>query len=220
MNSSAHKIQVSESIGEVTTLMNTGVDAWCAITLAHGAGAGMTHSFMSSLAGELASRGVTTLRFNFPFSEAKKKRPDFAPVAEKTVEAALQYLKEYVAPLPVFASGKSFGGRMSSQYLSKHKVVGIEGIVFFGFPLHPANAPAIERAEHLKAVNKPMLFLQGTRDALARPDLIEGVCSSLTNTELQTFEGADHAFMRGKQMLVPQLAEAAVAWLSRHCGKN
>jgi predicted alpha/beta-hydrolase family hydrolase len=220
MESTMHKIRVSDSIGEVSALMNAGADAWCALTLAHGAGAGMTHSFMSSLAGELASRGVTTLRFNFPFTEAKKKRPDFAPVAEKAIEAALGYLKQNVASLPVYASGKSFGGRMSSQYLSKHNEAAVDGIVFFGFPLHAANEPSVVRAEHLKTVNKPMLFLQGTRDTLARLDLIESVCNSLTETELQTFEGADHAFMRGKQVLVPQLAEAAVAWLKRHCGKN
>ena len=120
------------------------------------------------------------------------------------------------APLPVFASGKSFGGRMSSQYLSKHQNAQAKGIVFFGFPLHPAGQPAVARAEHLYSVSKPMLFLQGTRDALARLDLVEEVCNSLKQTELQTFEGADHSFMRGKQILVPQLADAAAAWLRSH----
>ena len=217
MQTTSYKIHVSETIGDVSAIMNVADDPMCTITLAHGAGAGMTHSFMSSLAKELASRGVNTLRFNFPFIEAKKKRPDFAPVAERTIEAVIQFAGDLTPAQPLFASGKSFGGRMSSQHLSKQDQTRVKGLVFFGFPLHPANEPAVTRAEHLKNVSLPMLFLQGTKDALARLDLIQDVCSSLASAELQTFEGADHAFMRGKKPLVAELADAASSWLQKQC---
>src|SRR5690349_4070021 len=155
MQTTSYKIHVSETIGDVSAIMNVADDPMCTITLAHGAGAGMTHSFMSSLAKELASRGVSTLRFNFPFIEAKKKRPDFAPVAERTVEAVIQFAGDLTPAQPLFSSGKSFGGRMSSQHLSKQEQTRVRGLVFFGFPLHPANEPAVARAEHLKNVSLP-----------------------------------------------------------------
>jgi predicted alpha/beta-hydrolase family hydrolase len=216
MDTVDYKIVVSNSIGEVSAIMNTTADAWCTLTLAHGAGADMTHPFMLSLATELSARGINVLRFNFPFTEAKKKRPDFAPVAEKTVEAVIRFALAQASALPLFVSGKSFGGRMSSQHLAKHAAAGVRGLVFFGFPLHAAGEPAISRADHLTSIEVPMLFLQGTRDALARLDLIQGVCESLPLAELQTFEGSDHAFKRGKKSFLPELTDAAEAWLKRH----
>lgn len=213
----AHQISVSDGIGEVSALINDAPDPFCLLTLAHGAGAGMGHGFMSSLAHELSLRGVTTVRFNFPFTEAGKKRPDFAPVAEKTIDAALRFARTHAPGLPLYASGKSFGGRMTSQLLSKSNVNDVKGIIFFGFPLHPAGQPSITRGEHLGDVRVPMLFLQGTKDALARLDLVKGVDESLPLSELQTFEGADHAFMRGKKSLVNELADAAALWLRNHC---
>ena len=109
---------------------------------------------------------------------------------------------------------------MTSQYLSKHAASGVKGLVFFGFPLHPMGDPGVSRAEHLKTVDVPMLFLQGTKDTLARLDLIEGVSDSLPLAKLQTFEGSDHAFMRGKKSFVPELADAAALWLRRQCEEN
>ena len=215
-----HKIVVSNSIGEVSATMDTATDAWCTLTLAHGAGADMNHLFMSSLAIQLASRGINVLRFNFPFTEAKKKRPDVAPVAEKTIEAAIRFALSQTPALPLFAAGKSFGGRMSSQYLSRNADVDVRGLVFFGFPLHAAGAPAVARAEHLNNIKVPMLFLQGTRDALAQLDLMQGVCESLPSAEIQTFEGSDHAFKRGKKSFIPELTEAAEGWLKRHVQKD
>lgn len=212
-----YKIPVSESIGEVSAIANHAPDSWCMMTIAHGAGAGMNHSFMSALASSLTSYGVSTLRFNFPFTEAKKKRPDFAPVAEKTIESAMQFALSLAPAQPLFVSGKSFGGRMSSQYLSKHHESKVKGLVFFGFPLHAPGDPGVKRAEHLSTVKVPMLFLQGTKDTLARLELIEEVCGALPLAELQTFEGSDHAFMRGKKSFVPELAEAAAHWLKRRC---
>jgi predicted alpha/beta-hydrolase family hydrolase len=185
------------------------------MTLAHGAGAGMNHPFMVSLANSLAESGVATLRFNFPSTEHKKGRPDMPAVAHKTIEAAILKAHELFPSVPLFVSGKSFGGRMSSQYLSAHPNPEVKGIIFFGFPLHPPGKPSVERAEHLKDVKVPMLFLQGTRDELATLDLIESVCSSLPNAHLVKIEGANHMFKAGKQDTVPILANAAHDWMKK-----
>ncbi len=210
-------IHVSESIGDVSAVSLIPGNTWCFTTLAHGAGAGMEHSFMKELSAAFASHGVATLCFNFPFIEAKKRRPDFPAVAEKTIAAALDHAAGLAGAWPLFASGKSFGGRMTSQHLAKKNDDRVRGIVFFGFPLHAANVPAIGRAEHLSAVLQPMLFLQGTNDALARIDLIGQVCSALDRAELQTFEGFDHGFMRSKKGIVPELATTAAHWFHRVC---
>lgn len=188
------------------------------LTLAHGAGAGMNHSFMVGIAEALAAEKIATLRFNFPFMENKKGRPDVPAVAHKTIEAAINYTSENHPALPLFLSGKSFGGRMSSQYLAAHPDSEIKGIVFYGFPLHPPKKPSVERAEHLKNVKKPMLFLQGTRDELADLTLIEQVTGALPDTTLNRLEGADHAFKAGKQNLVPVLASLTAGWVKTIIG--
>lgn len=160
-------LHVSHSIGSVSAEYIAPDKSNCIITLAHGAGAGMNHSFMTTLPTSLAEAGIATLRFNFPFAENTKYRPDVPAVAHKTVEAAINNARETFPSIPLFAAGKSFGGRMSSQYLSAHPNTAVKGIIFYGFPLHPAGKPSTERAEHLKDVKLPMLFLQGTRDELA-----------------------------------------------------
>jgi uncharacterized protein len=181
--------------------------------LAHGAGAGMNHSFMVALSNRLAELEVGSLRFNFPFIEQKKRRPDIPAVAHKTVEAVIDNVNKNYPALPLYLSGKSFGGRMSSQYLATHHDEKVKGIIFFGFPLHPSGKPSTDRAEHLKEVKVPMLFLQGTRDELATLELIEQVTSSLKNATLVKLEGADHAFKAGKQDLIPVLAKHAKDWM-------
>jgi predicted alpha/beta-hydrolase family hydrolase len=169
---------------------------------------------MVALAKKLAELGVASLRFNFPFIEQKKRRPDLPAVAHKTIEAAINEVKQSYPNVPLYLSGKSFGGRMSSQYLAAHHDAAVRGIIFFGFPLHPSGKPSIDRAEHLKEVKVPMLFLQGTRDELATPELIEQVTSSLKNATLMKLEGADHAFKAGKQELIPVLAKHATEWMN------
>lgn len=183
------------------------------LTLAHGAGAGMNHSFMISLAHELAAVGIGTMRFNFPFTEQKKKRPDFPAVAHQTIDSAFEFVKQHYPSTPLYLSGKSFGGRMSSQALAINKIKGAKGIILFGFPLHPASKPSVERAEHLKDISLPMLFLQGTRDALAEWNLIERVCAELPQATLVKFEGADHSFKAGKQNIIPLLARSVNNWI-------
>ncbi len=183
------------------------------MTLAHGAGAGMNHSFMVELANALAEQNIATLRFNFPFAEQKKFRPDFPAVAHKVVEAAINHALETFPSIPFFASGKSFGGRMTSQYLAARAGTPVKGIIFYGFPLHPAKKPSTERAGHLKEINLPMVFLQGTRDELATMDLIETVCASLPTATLIKLQGADHGFKAGKQNLIAVLAEKTSEWI-------
>ncbi|HZG25597.1 MAG TPA: alpha/beta family hydrolase [Chitinophagaceae bacterium] len=185
------------------------------MTLAHGAGAGMNHVFMTTLSSALAELGISTLRFNFPFTENKKGRPDTPAVAHQTIEAAINLAHERFPAVPLFVSGKSFGGRMSSQHLVNRHQTNINGIIFYGFPLHPPKKPSIDRADHLKDLRVPMLFLQGTRDELAKWDLVENVCSSLRLATLKKIEGADHAFKAGKRDVVSELAIATQEWTEK-----
>lgn len=208
-------ITVSESIGAISSIMVKPSPMKALVVLAHGAGAGMNHSFMESLAQQLALRGIGTLRYNFPFIEQRKKRPDVPAIAEKTVATVLMKANELTeGTVPIFAAGKSFGGRMSSQYFSKSDTSFTKGLIFYGFPLHPAGAPATTRAAHLNNVRIPMLFLQGTRDALAELSLIRKVCSELPLAKLVTFEGADHSFKSGKKDFIAGLANETDAWVS------
>jgi predicted alpha/beta-hydrolase family hydrolase len=148
--------------------------------------------------------------------EQKKRRPDVPAVAHKAVEAALLKAHQLFPETPLFASGKSFGGRMSSQFLADHPLDFVRGIVFVGFPLHPAGKPSIERAEHLKKITTPMLFLQGTRDELATWSLIQQVTGDLPLATLDALEGADHAFKAGKQNLIPIIAAHIQQWITSH----
>jgi predicted alpha/beta-hydrolase family hydrolase len=180
---------------------------------AHGAGAGMSHPFMKELSTELANHGIATLRYNFLYMEQKKKRPDFPAVAHQAVAAAISKAHEFFPTIPMFAGGKSFGGRMTSQYLSANPGSYVKGIAFVGFPLHPAGKPSIERAAHLERIKLPMLFLQGTRDALAEWSLIELLCQKLSTATLVKLEGADHSFKAAKQNLLPVLATEINLWI-------
>jgi uncharacterized protein len=205
MDTRTLSLNISPSIGNVSAECIAPEKSKCIMTLAHGAGAGMNHSFMVTLAQYLAEAGIATLRFNFPFTEGKKGRPDTPAVAHKTIETAISKAQELFPGLPLLAAGKSFGGRMTSQYLSEHPDVAVKGIIFYGFPLHPSGKPSTERAEHLKNVKIPMLFLQGTRDELATWDFIEPVCSKLPAANLVKIEGADHSFKAGKRNIIELL---------------
>ncbi|QEC70032.1 alpha/beta hydrolase [Panacibacter ginsenosidivorans] len=219
MNTQSLVLQVSPEIGNVSAEYILPENAVCIITLAHGAGAGMNHSFMLELANALAETGIATLRFNFPFMEKKKGPADRPPVAHKTIDAAITKAKELFPTLPLFAAGKSFGGRMSSQYLAEHSDVDVKGIIFYGFPLHPAGKPSIDRAEHLKYVKQPMLFLQGTKDELATWNLIEPLCNSLKRATLVKIEGADHSFKAGKKDVMSILVKETHNWVKKKMKK-
>jgi predicted alpha/beta-hydrolase family hydrolase len=163
--------------------------------LAHGAGAGMEHSFMSAAARELGALGIATLRYQFPYMERRSRRPDPPPVCHATVRAAVATAVRLAPALPLFAGGRSFGGRMTSQAQALTPLPGVRGLAFLGFPLHPAGKPGDSRAQHLADVHIPMLFVQGTRDALAERELLEALMVRLgARASLSLIEDADHSF--------------------------
>jgi len=165
------------------------------LILAHGAGAGMTHPTMNAIAEGLAERGIATLRFQFPYMEKASKRPDPPKVAIATVRAAVEAARKLAGKTPLFAGGKSYGGRMTSHAQSEEALLHVRGLIFFGFPLHAAGAPSINRADHLDRVKIPMLFLQGSRDALAQLTELKRVTKRLgARAMLKVAEDADHSF--------------------------
>lgn len=204
----------------VSTILDRPSAARALLVLAHGAGAGMRHHFMERIAGALAARGVAVFRFNFPFLEAKKGRVDPPAVLEQTVRVAVAAAEQAAPGLPLFAGGKSLGGRMSSRAAAFPPGLGVRGLVFFGFPLHPPRRPATQRAAHLADVAAPMLFLQGTRDDLADLELIRGVIATLPRATLHVVAGADHGFEvlkrsgRTNDEVLAELADTAAGWIS------
>jgi len=212
MGSSNIQIQVSKTIGNVSGELTEPSTMKYFLVLAHGAGAGMKHRFMVSLSDALAALNIGSLRYNFPYVERGKKMPDPPAIAEKTVEAAVHETIRLFPNIKVFAGGKSFGGRMTSQYMAKQPANPVSGIVFFGFPLHAPGKPGTERAAHLEGVKVPMLFHQGTKDTLAQLDLIESVCSKLSTATLRKYEGADHSFKVGKKEFIDDLARHTLEW--------
>src|SRR5437763_2329340 len=177
----------------VSGLLQAPREARACCVLAHGAGAGMTHPFMAAIAKGLAERGPATLRYQFPYMEQGSKRPDAPKLAHATVRAAV--LEASRLPLALFAGGKSFGGRMTSQAQAASPLPGVRGLVFLGFPLHPPGQPSDERAKHLFDVQIPMLFLQGTRDEFASLPLLEPLCERLgARATLKLFQDADDSF--------------------------
>jgi predicted alpha/beta-hydrolase family hydrolase len=185
-----------DAASSVSALLCDPADASAGFVFAHGAGAGMTHEFMIRFANGLAERGMATLRYQFPFMEQGSKRPDVPKVAHAAVRAAVAEAARRWPRLPLFAGGKSFGGRMTSQAHALSPLTGVRGLVFVGFPLHPAGKPADDRAAHLFEITSPMLFLQGTRDELASLELMERLVERLGNDRatLAVVEDADHAF--------------------------
>jgi uncharacterized protein len=208
------------SQGNISALLMRPQDARACCVLAHGAGAGMRHASMEAIAAGLAERGIATLRYQFPYMEKGSKRPDPPALAQATVRAAVAEAAKACAGLPLIAGGKSFGGRMTSQAQAKGPLDGVKGIAFFGFPLHAAGKPSSDRAAHLTDVKIPMLFLQGTRDALADLGLLEPVVKSLGNkAALHLAEGADHSFHvlkssgRNDREVLAEILDAFAAWV-------
>ncbi len=204
----------------VSGLLQTPRGARAGYVLAHGAGAGMRHPFMAAVAAELAERGVATLRYQFPYMENRGKRPDPPHVAQATVRAAVAAALRLLPGLPLIAGGKSFGGRMTSQAQARAPLQGVRGLAFLGFPLHPAGRPSQERAKHLFDVEIPMLFLQGTRDALATLGQIEPICQALgSRATLRLFAEADHSFHlpakcgRTDAEVRSEMLDALAAWI-------
>jgi predicted alpha/beta-hydrolase family hydrolase len=214
--------------------------AFAMLVLAHGAGAGMEHPFMTGVARRLGERGVSTLRYNFPYMEAGKAGPDRPPALVQTVRAAVARARGLAGgEMPIFAGGKSLGGRMTSTagaergwraepggaHDQQEADRAVHGIVFLGFPLHPPGQPSAERAEHLENVRVPLLFLQGTRDAFAKLELLRPVLTSLgPRATLHLIEGADHGFAVPKSTgrdladVLDELADTTVEWMRQILG--
>jgi predicted alpha/beta-hydrolase family hydrolase len=208
------------SQGPVTGLWERPANAFAAYVMAHGAGAGMRHRFMQGMAEALAAAGVATLRFDFPYTEKRRRRPDPQPVLEAYVRSACAEAGELAPELPLFAGGKSMGGRMSSNAAAREPLPGVRGLVFLGFPLHARKSPSLARAEHLRAVELPLLFVQGTRDELAEIGRVRELAASLgSRATLHELAGGDHSFAlpksagRSEAEIHAALAAAIAAWM-------
>jgi len=211
--------------GEVSAALIRPQDARALLVYAHGAGAGIHHPFMRDTSHRLGERGVATLRYQFPYMEAGRRAPDRPPALVETVRAAVARAAELAGDLPLFAGGKSMGGRMTSTAASEAPLDGVHGIAFFGFPLHPPNRPSSDRAGHLADVSSPMLFLQGTRDALADLSLLRPVLEGLgSRATLHVVDGADHSFHVPKRSgrtdaeVIEELADRVALWMQAILG--
>ncbi len=218
---SVQSVPSVQSMQSVSALLRLPADAWAGYVFAHGAGAGMDHAFMAAVANGLASRGVATLRFQFPFMEQGSRRPDAPALAHAAVRAAVaEAARRLPSGLPLFAGGKSFGGRMTSQAQAMAPLPGVRGLIFVGFPLHPAGKPSDERARHLFDIACPLLFVQGTRDELAVLDRLYPVLQQLGHrASLVLLDDADHAFhVRARSgttdaQTLTRLLDAMAGWM-------
>jgi len=207
-------------IGTVSAILTQPDNARACYVLAHGAGADMRHSFMDKVAVGLAERGIATFRFNFPYMEEKKGRPDQPAVAHAAIRVAVEEAARLCPGVLLVAGGKSFGGRMTSQAQSQAPLAGVKGLAFLGFPLHAAKKPSSERAEHLAGIAIPMLFLQGTRDELADLSYLKPVIAALgPKATLHEVEGGDHSFAvlkksgRTSEEALTEVLDTLVAWI-------
>jgi predicted alpha/beta-hydrolase family hydrolase len=218
----ATPVTVADGDIRVSALLETPSNARACYVLAHGAGAGMAHPFMAAVAAGLFARGIATLRYQFPNMESGSKRPDPPARAHATVRAAVAAAARELPALPLVAGGKSFGGRMTSQAQAALALPGVRGLAFLGFPLHPAGRPARERAQHLTAIDIPMLFLQGTRDEFATlGELTPAVDALGARATLRLFDEADHSFHvprrcgRTDAQVLDAALDAFAAWVDR-----
>jgi predicted alpha/beta-hydrolase family hydrolase len=212
-------LRVDENLS-VSGLLEQPANARACYVLAHGAGAGMQHKSMAAVAEGLAGLGIATLRYQFPYMEQGKRRPDPPPLCHATVRAAVAEAARLLPGLPLVAGGRSFGGRMTSQAQALAPLPGVRGLAFLAFPLHPAGAPSDTRAEHLARVSIPMLFLTGTRDALAERTLLEPVVARLgERATLSLIEDADHSFHvparsgRNDAQVLDGVSQRLAAWI-------
>lgn len=216
----AQTITIDVGDATVSGLWLAPSNATAAYVFAHGAGAGMAHKSMAAIADGLAKRSIATLRYNFLYMERGSKRPDAPALAHSAVRAAVAKANKLAPKLPLFAGGKSFGGRMTSQAQALDPLPNVRGLIFFGFPLHPAGKPGDERAKHLDDVAIPMLFLQGTNDALATVDLLKPVVKRLGKRATLTLsEHADHSFHvpaksgRKDAEVLAEILDVAAGWM-------
>ncbi|MGD0503062.1 MAG: alpha/beta family hydrolase [Steroidobacteraceae bacterium] len=204
----------------VSALLERPANARALFVMGPGAGAGMRHAFLSDVSAALATRGIASLRYQFPYMERDSRRPDSPAICHATVRAASAWAGESEPTLQLIAGGKSFGGRMTSQAQALDPLAGVRGLAFLGFPLHPPKKPSLTRAEHLSKIHIPMLFVQGTRDVLAETELMRHAVEGLGDrARIRWMEGADHAFhvpaRSGKSDadVLGEIADALEAWV-------
>ncbi len=220
--SSGKEIQFIVNARAVSGLFNRPENARALLLLAHGAGAGMRHRFMEAVAVKLAARNIATLRYQFPYMEKRVKRPDAESVLTDTVRAAVAAAKKHGGDLALFAGGKSMGGRMTSLAAARSALDGVRGLIYFGFPLHAAGRPGAERGRHLGGIDLPMLFLQGSRDALAELKLLRPLCRQLKHGELFVVEGGDHSFhmlkssRKSDEEVLDEIVNKAAQWIFKN----
>ena len=219
--STQHSVQFPVGDARVSGLFDRPPEPRALLVLAHGAGAGMLHPFLNAMAARLAERDVATFRYQFPYMDARRRRPDPPDTIVAGVRAAVDEAHRLAPDLPLFAGGKSFGGRMTSTAQAGEPLPGVRGLVFLGFPLHPPGRPAASRADHLDAVAVPMLFLQGTRDDFAGIDELRPVLRRLGGrATLHVVDGGDHSFHvlkhsgRTDAKALHELADAIAAWMT------
>jgi uncharacterized protein len=219
------KFSAGDKVGKVSGLLLRPQGAEGLVVLAHGAGAGMRHRFMEEIAQKLADHAIATLRYQFAYMEKGSKRPDNEAILTATVRGAVAAANERGDGLALFAGGKSMGGRMTSLAAAKEPLEGVRGLVYFGFPLHAAGKPSASRADHLFDIKLPMLFLQGSRDALADLTLLKPVCTRLgKRAELFIIDGGDHSFhllkssSRSDEQALDDAAQKVATWMSQVLG--
>jgi len=206
----------------VSTLLLRPEGAKLLYVLGHGAGAGMRHPFMETMARLLAERSVATYRYQFPYMQAKRRSPDPPKILEATVRAAIDSATGLADGIPIVAGGKSMGGRIASHVAAHDSPASLRGLVFLGYPLHAPKKPATKRGEHLSQIQKPMLFVQGTRDDLADLDLLRPIVSKIGNlATMHVVEGGDHSFKvlkrsgRTQESVMNEVADAISRWATR-----
>lgn len=220
---SEHTFLATDSSGDVSAILNRPEGATSLYVFGHGAGAGMRHRFMEGAAERLAERDIATFRYHFPYMEAGRKGPNPAPILVKTVRSAVAEAARLAPDLPIFAGGKSMGGRMTSTAASQEELPGVLGLAFFGFPLHAPGRDSSERGDHLGDVGLPMLFLQGTRDKLANLDLLTPLLDGVEpKPTLHVVDDADHGFHVPKRSgrtddeVLDELCDTLAGWISSH----
>ncbi|MEM7583941.1 MAG: alpha/beta family hydrolase [Acidobacteriota bacterium] len=219
MDSLDLQFEATRSSGNVSALLLRPASACCLLVFGHGAGAGMKHAFMEAMSARLAARDVATFRYQFPYMEQGRRRPDYQNILLETARSAVSAATAAAPDLPLLAGGKSMGGRMTSMAAAKEEFAGVRGLAFFGFPLHPIGKPGTDRGDHLDDVTVPMLFLQGTRDKLADLELLKPVVARQgARATLHVVEGADHGFHvlkrsgRTDDEVQDEVADAMASW--------
>ncbi|WP_436516510.1 alpha/beta hydrolase family protein [Ekhidna sp. To15] len=210
---------LNDKLGKISIEIGESVNAESILILAHGAGAGMHHPFMNLIASSITKRNITTVRFNFPYMEQGRKSPGSPKGNIETWKLVIDHIDKSYKGLPIFISGKSYGGRMASHLVADVDIQVVKGIIYYGFPLHAPGRDSKDRAAHLTSVKIPQLFLQGSKDKLANLELINEVVETLSNADIKVIEEADHSFNVPKRIgktnedIMSYLVNESVEWI-------